>query len=140
MSLQTLLNRLNKVKKTTNKNWVACCPAHEDKSPSLSIREVDDGRILIHCFAGCPAETILNSLELTFSDLHPERLNGDNFRPLKRIFNAHTGLTILQIESSIVLETAKAIKRKETLSDESINRLNQCIERIERVCEAGGLA
>ena len=140
MSLQTLLNRLNKVKKTTNQNWIACCPAHEDKSPSLSIREVDDGRILIHCFAGCPAESILNALELTFSDLHPERLNGDSFKPLRRIFNAHTGLTILQMESSIVLEIAKAIKRKETLSDESINRLSKCIERIERVCEAGGLA
>jgi len=140
MSLQTLLNRLDKVKKTTNQNWIACCPAHEDKSPSLSIREVDDGRILIHCFAGCPAESILNALELTFSDLHPERLNGDSFKSLKRIFNANTGLTILQMESSIVLETAKAIKRKEALSDESINRLSQCIERIERVCEAGGLA
>jgi hypothetical protein len=33
--------------------WLAHCPAHSDSSPSLSIREGMDGRVLLHCFAGC---------------------------------------------------------------------------------------
>ena len=140
MTIQTLINRLNKVKQTTRQNWIACCPAHDDKSPSLSIREVDDGRALIHCFAGCPTEAVLNAVGLTFSDIQPDQLNGDGFKPLKNIFNAHTALEILRFESSIVLATAKAINRQEQLSKDSINRLSKCIERIERVCEAGGLA
>lgn len=36
--------------------WTACCPAHNDRSPSLSIREEAAGRVLVHCFAGCPPD------------------------------------------------------------------------------------
>lgn len=43
----------------SGENWVALCPAHEDKHPSLSIREGDGGRLLVHCHAGCTFENIL---------------------------------------------------------------------------------
>ena len=33
-------------------SYTACCPAHDDKTPSLSITEISDG-VLIHCHAGC---------------------------------------------------------------------------------------
>lgn len=33
--------------------WIARCPAHDDSEPSLSIGTGDDGRVLLHCFAGC---------------------------------------------------------------------------------------
>lgn len=46
-----LLDPLEKVKKTGTDRWIARCPAHADKSPSLSIRYADD-RILLHCFGG----------------------------------------------------------------------------------------
>ena len=140
MTTNTLLNTLVKVKQTNHSTWIACCPAHDDKNPSLAIRQVDDGRILIHCFAGCPTESVLNAVNLSFSDIQPEQLNGNNFKPLKRIFNAHTALEILRYESLITLETAKSLDRGEILSEDSLERLKKCIERIERVCEAGGLA
>jgi DNA primase len=50
-----LLSRLTGLKQTA-KGWVALCPAHADKSPSLSIRLADDGKILLHCFAGCATQ------------------------------------------------------------------------------------
>ena len=53
MSIDTLLSRLYKVKKTGSGNWMACCPAHDDKNPSMTIAEKADGVILINCFAGC---------------------------------------------------------------------------------------
>ncbi len=51
--------------------WQARCPAHADTSPSLSIREGQDGRVLVHCFAGCTSLAIVAKLGLTIGDLFP---------------------------------------------------------------------
>jgi hypothetical protein len=51
--------------------WVARCPAHDDHSPSLSIKEGFDGRIVIRCWTGCSTEAVLRVLNLTFRDLFP---------------------------------------------------------------------
>ena len=51
----------------------ARCLSHDDKRPSLSINEGADGRILIHCHAGCPTEIVLRALRMSFRDLFPER-------------------------------------------------------------------
>jgi len=49
--------------------WVARCPGHNDRSPSLSIREGLDGRVVLHCFRGCGLIEILAKLKLSISDL-----------------------------------------------------------------------
>jgi hypothetical protein len=49
--------------------WKARCPAHNDRSPSLSIREGDDGRVLVICRAGCSLDSILAALKLARRDL-----------------------------------------------------------------------
>src|SRR4051812_21478690 len=49
--------------------WKARCPAHNDRSPSLSIREGEDGRVLVLCRAGCALGSILAPLKLGKSDL-----------------------------------------------------------------------
>ena len=46
----------------------ARCPAHGDRSPSLSIGEGLDGRVLLHCFAGCHTDAILAALNLSRKD------------------------------------------------------------------------
>ncbi len=53
------------------------CPAHEDSSPSLSVKALDDGRVLIHCFAGCSAPDVLAAIGLTLSDLYPKGALGE---------------------------------------------------------------
>ena len=53
--------------------WTAHCPAHDDRKPSLSIREAGDGRTLIHCHAGCATEQILKVMGLQMADLFPEK-------------------------------------------------------------------
>ena len=57
----------------SGKSLKAKCPAHEDKTPSLSITEGDDGRALVHCHAGCKTEAIVAAIGLTMSDLMPPR-------------------------------------------------------------------
>jgi putative DNA primase/helicase len=53
------------------KNKMACCPAHNDKNPSLSVTEGDDGRVLLKCHAGCRTEDIVDALGLSMADLFP---------------------------------------------------------------------
>jgi hypothetical protein len=38
------------------------CPAHADDSPSLSIKETEGGKILVHCFGGCSQQNVLDAL------------------------------------------------------------------------------
>jgi hypothetical protein len=56
-----LLSGLEGVRHCTG-GYTARCPAHDDRNPSLSIREIEDGRVLFHCFAGCTFDAIRHAL------------------------------------------------------------------------------
>lgn len=43
--------------------WMACCPAHRDRTPSLSITTGRDGKVLVHCFAGCAQDDVIAQLK-----------------------------------------------------------------------------
>ena len=60
MSAEFLARALNA--RRVGSCWMARCPAHEDRDPSLSIREVD-GKILLHCHAGCPQQNVIERLK-----------------------------------------------------------------------------
>jgi len=68
--LHRVLARLARVRHN-GRGWIACCPAHTDRSPSLSIRE-NNGRVLLYCFAGCPVEAVCTALGLDMKDLFAE--------------------------------------------------------------------
>jgi len=72
MNINQLITNLDKARKTGDGKWLACCPAHEDRSPSLGITQADNGKILIHCFAGCDVSNIVSSIGLELADLMPE--------------------------------------------------------------------
>ncbi len=42
--------------------WTARCPAHDDRTPSLSIRAAHDGKVLVHCHAGCDQKCVIAAL------------------------------------------------------------------------------
>ncbi len=67
-NVDVLLGRLEGVRPAGPNSWVARCPAHDDRDPSLSV-SVKDGRVLIHCFAGCAPEAVLEAVGLTWKDL-----------------------------------------------------------------------
>jgi len=68
--IQTILSRVQRVKRTGPRQWQACCPAHDDQHASLSIGQGDDGRVLIDCKAGCPTLEVLKAVDLKFADLY----------------------------------------------------------------------
>ncbi len=51
--------------------YSACCPAHDDSNPSLSISEGDDGQALLHCHAGCDPADVIAAISLEWRDLFP---------------------------------------------------------------------
>ncbi len=69
-SIDAILDRLHGVRQRGD-SWQACCPAHADDKASLSIGIGDDGRILLHCHAGCVTTDIVAKLGLTMKDLAP---------------------------------------------------------------------
>ncbi|MDE3055573.1 MAG: AAA family ATPase [Verrucomicrobiota bacterium] len=66
--------------------YSACCPAHDDENPSLSIKEGCDGKILLHCFAGCPVDSICASLGLGVSDLFESDLTAKR-SPIRTVYS-----------------------------------------------------
>jgi hypothetical protein len=71
-TLGRILERLQSVKECGN-GWAACCPAHDDRTPSLSIDEGDDGKVLVYCHAGCETTTVVATLGLRMADLFPAK-------------------------------------------------------------------
>jgi hypothetical protein len=67
MNCEEVLSRLQGVKRN-GAGWVALCPAHADRNPSLSIRE-ENGKVLVKCMAGCATESVLETVGLELRDL-----------------------------------------------------------------------
>lgn len=121
----SVLDRLMGVRKVGDR-YIARCPAHQDRRPSLTVRELADGRVLMHCFAGCETEAVLSAIGLTFRDIMPERL-GD-FPRMRPAFTATDALRALSREAGVVAIAAAALAQSE--------RLDQADQS--RVCLAAG--
>jgi hypothetical protein len=141
MIADKFLAQLTKVKRTGRESWIACCPAHEDKNPSMTVTEKDDGRVLIHCFAGCSVDSILGAVGMTFSDIYPER-EADPYQPNKperMPFNPRDVLAAVSTESLIVALSGAQVANGEPLDDVNRKRLMLAVERLQdaaRICHA----
>ena len=102
MTISNLLHSLHGVRETAPGKYIARCPAHDDRSPSLSIKSCDDGRVLIHCFAGCETEDVLAAVGLTFSDIMPERLPDHHYESSRPYFDARQVLECISHEAMVV--------------------------------------
>lgn len=141
MIADKFIAQLTKVKRTGRESWIACCPAHEDKNPSMTVTEKDDGRVLIHCFAGCSVDSILGAVGMTFSDIYPER-EADPYQPNKperMPFNPRDVLAAVSTESLIVALSGAQVANGEPLDDVNRKRLMLAVERLQdaaRICHA----
>ena len=130
--VEKLLSRLDGVRETKRGAWQARCPAHGDKSPSLSIKETGDGTILLRCFAGCNAYEIVSVVGLELSDLFPRHENFTHRRPgtpLRRPWSAADVLRAVQHELHVVAVCAGQL-RNEGLTLEDSTRLTLALQRV----------
>ena len=138
MAIENLLSRLEGVRNTGAGRWISRCPAHDDKSPSLSIREIDDGRVLIHCFAECDISQIVSEVGLELSDLFPAKPIHDA-KPIRRPFSADDALRCLSFEGTLLVIAARDLADGKALSEQDHARLLVAVARIaeaERLCHA----
>jgi len=121
--VELILSRLRKCKRTGDGSWIACCPAHEDRTPSFTVRQLEDGRILMHCFGGCEISSVLDALGLKFADVMPERLARE-FKPgIPRAFTPTEALTALKHESMIVAIMAARMLDGNPMTEEDTKSL-----------------
>lgn len=135
MTAEAILPRLSGVRCTGKGRWVARCPAHEDRKPSLAIRELADERLLIHCFAGCGAGEVLAAVGLDFSALYPPRPLGDRTAPENRPFSAADALRCIAFEALIAATAASNLSRGESLNESDRARLWTAAVRINAAME-----
>jgi hypothetical protein len=134
--IDALLSRLEGIRQTGAGRWVTKCPSHNDKSPSLAVRELDDGRILIHCFSGCGVHEVLDAIGLTFSDLFPEKVLGHRLPGEKRPFPASDALRCSVFEALVV---AAASVAEHPLSEVDRERLILAASRIQEAARLAGV-
>lgn len=130
MSAETLLSRLDRVKRTGPGNWLACCPAHGDKRPSMTIRECEDGRVLLHCFAGCSVADVLGAVGLGFDELFPPRPLGDRVAPLRRPFPAADVLEAIFADALTVQQVAASVQRDGVVTPHHRALLQSAVARV----------
>ena len=124
MGADKLIERLEHCKPSGNGKWLARCPAHADKSPSLSIKETSDRRVLVHCFAGCGALDVITALGLEWDDLFPEELT-ENYRKARRQHQYTADELVVEIAKS---DMAKGNK----LNSEDRQRYQNALLRLYR--------
>ena len=137
-SVDKLLGQLERVKRTGAGRWLACCPAHADKGPSLSLRETDDGRVLVYCFAGCSSVDILAAVGLELRDLYPEPL-AVHHKPERRPFPAVDVLRCIAFEALVVSAAAAALLAGEPFGPAERERLILAAGRIQSALTAAGV-
>ncbi len=141
MSADALLPRLDRVRRTGDRRWIACCPAHDDARPSLTIRETDDGRTLICCFGGCATADVLDALGLTWGALFPPRGRTDppSRRRQAALVSASDALKVLAHEVTICALVAGDLAQGRGISEADRQRLLVAANRIakaEALCSA----
>ena len=109
--------------------WLARCPAHEDRSPSLSISDVD-GRVLIHCHAGCKFEDIVAAVGMRPTDLFPPTQTHGRPIPRSQRWVPRQVLDAISSEALVVVVAAETLADGGVLTEADRTRLRQATERI----------
>lgn len=135
--IDNFLSRLEKVKKRGNGKYMASCPCHSDRNPSLSIKD-ESGTILMHCFSQeCTPHDICAAIGFDIKDLFPpsdySNFSENDYRSeaKRRLrFSAEQMLEALMDESLIAFIIAEDML-KNGIDDATRSRLTLAVSRIQ---------
>ena len=130
MTVETILNKFNKVRNSGQDKWRVPCPVHNGKNFNMSIKECADGTVLAHCFVcGADGPKLAEALSLPLSEIFPP--NQEYIRP---VFSKRMQQEAL--EDEIVLSIANET-RTLSLADKRRVRLAKArLEGIEQIKNA----
>lgn len=126
MNVDHILGRLEKVRQVKPDEYTACCPAHPDRSPSLSITDAGD-RVLLHCHAGCSFDAIAAALDMQAHDFFANGKAPKSVAPgiSQRALNA-----ALALELATVYVIACDRSKGRTVSPDDLSRERVAKQRI----------
>lgn len=128
MMLAELLSRLDMVRQRRNR-WSARCPAHTDKSPSLSVSEGERG-ILLKCWAGCTLQEICQVVGIREADLFFDTTLPRGHKPahqpirvdrLALAFRYDLAALDLHLRADRIVAASQALSL-ETITDDDLDR------------------
>ena len=129
-----LLALLEGVEEKRPGQWVAKCPAHDDRNPSLSIKETDALTVLIKCWAGCDVADVMEAVGLSLSALFdnppPERT------PISEYARSHSHAATAALksicESALIIAIAgENLDAGIPLTEEDRNSICLAVEKIQ---------
>ena len=134
-----ILPLLDKVKRKGDNSWLACCPAHDDKNPSLAVTE-KDGTVLLYCLTHqCDVSDIVHAVGLELCDLFPEQIRIEGSKPIKKKrFPAEAILEALAEEFVIAEIGLAALSNGGTLNEKAQARMKEASNRFTSARIAGG--
>lgn len=133
MRANHILQHLDKVRERGLNAWMCRCPAHADRTASLSISEID-GRVLMHCFAGCEPDAILGAIGMDFSALYPDRVT-DHATPRRHVISAQDALRIVASEITVISIIASDILEHREIDSDTWQRFARAAQRINEIRE-----
>ena len=139
MIADRILPLLDKVKAKGCNSWIACCPAHDDKNPSLAITE-KESVVLLHCFSHqCDVSDIVHAVGLELSDLFPDQIKVEGGRPIrKKRFPAEAILEALAEELAITEIGLAVLANGGTLNEKAQARMKKASNRFTNARLTGG--
>ncbi len=139
--IEALLNKLDRCRATGIGRWMASCPVHEEKTPSLSIRELDDGRVLLYCFGcGAGALDIILAAGLEPDVLFPPRSRDEKgYSATRQRIDIQQAILSLRDEAYFLQATQYWLAAGRTLTGEYQAKLEESTTRIDGICRALGI-
>jgi hypothetical protein len=140
LGLEVVLSRLDGVQRS-GAGYRARCPACGGRTRKLSIKDADDGRVLIHCFGGCGVAEVLGSMGLQLTDLFPSRqppATPEQRRAWRRACRESqwgAALEVLDFEATVVHVAGRQTLAGEVLGVDDLDRLSVACDRISEARE-----
>lgn len=130
-----LLTRLEGVRQTGPARWIARCPAHGDRTPSLSVREAESGAVLVCCHAGCPVEAVAAAVGMTMADLFPVR-PGAGQRRVPPALSGTDALRLAAQSAVVVVACSTAMRQGNALTEADHRALVEAAGRLQALVDA----
>jgi len=137
--IENILSRLDGVKEIRANQWVAICPSHDDKHPSLAVKRGDNNCVLIKCWAGCSAVDVVDSIGFDLKDLFEQSI--DFRKPSReRLYpNYKKILQMLRHEVMLLWLIAEDMAAGKIIPAKDIDSVRRAFKNVERVMEAANV-
>ena len=125
-----ILERLRNLRKVSRQKWQACCPSHDDKTTSLSVK-LSDECLLLYCYAGCTIHDICGALSIKITDLFLNRKDIDTVNDWKK---ARFQEALIN-ERLIVAMYKNRSDAQQKINKQDDLRYQKAVERIQKIEE-----